>query len=50
MIEAELDFADEADVPGSVADVVWADMQKLLREIQRAHRRLPPGGDHSRWL
>lgn len=36
MIEAELDFADESDVPGSVADVVWADMQKLSAEI-RAH-------------
>ena len=36
MIEAELDFADELDVPGSVADIVWADMQKLLSEV-RAH-------------
>ncbi len=35
MIEAELDFADESDVPGSVADVVWADMQKLLSEIRQ---------------
>jgi tRNA modification GTPase len=34
MIEAELDFADESDVPGSVADVVWADMEKLLREVR----------------
>jgi tRNA modification GTPase len=33
MIEAELDFADESDVPGSVADVVWADMEKLLEEV-----------------
>lgn len=33
MIEAELDFADESDVPGSVADVIWADMQRLLGEI-----------------
>ncbi len=36
MIEAELDFADESDVPGSVADIVWADMQRLLSEV-RAH-------------
>jgi tRNA modification GTPase len=36
MIEVELDFADEADVPGSVADTVWADMRTLLGEI-RAH-------------
>ncbi|WP_075291879.1 tRNA uridine-5-carboxymethylaminomethyl(34) synthesis GTPase MnmE [Pararhizobium arenae] len=34
MIEAELDFADEDDVPGSVADTVWADMERLQREIQ----------------
>ena len=34
MIEAELDFADELDVPGSVADIVWADMEKLLGEIR----------------
>ena len=33
MIEAELDFADESDVPGSVADIIWADMQRLLGEI-----------------
>ena len=36
MIEAELDFADESDVPGSVADVVWADMRRLPSEV-RAH-------------
>lgn len=34
MIEAELDFADESDVPGSVADMVWLDMDRLLREIR----------------
>ncbi len=33
MIEAELDFADEADVPGSAADQIWADMQALERDI-----------------
>lgn len=33
MIEAELDFADEDDVPGSVADRVWADMHVLKKEI-----------------
>ena len=33
MIEAELDFADEADVPGSVSERVWADMRALCREI-----------------
>lgn len=33
MIEAELDFADESDVPGSVADVVWLDVARLLEEM-----------------
>ncbi len=33
MIEAELDFADEDDVPGSVADKIWADMRELKSEI-----------------
>lgn len=33
MIEAELDFADEADVPGSVSSQVWADMAALAGEI-----------------
>jgi tRNA modification GTPase len=36
MIEAELDFADESDVPGSVADTVWRDTRRLLDDI-RAH-------------
>ena len=34
MIEAELDFADEGDVPGSVADFVWADVAALRYEIE----------------
>jgi tRNA modification GTPase len=34
MIEAELDFADEEDVPGSVAQVIWADMANLKIEIE----------------
>ncbi|WP_426125860.1 tRNA uridine-5-carboxymethylaminomethyl(34) synthesis GTPase MnmE [Pararhizobium sp. PWRC1-1] len=33
MIEAELDFADEDDVPGSVADKIWADIRQLKSEI-----------------
>ena len=33
MIEAELDFADEDDVPGSVAASIWVDMQALRVEI-----------------
>jgi tRNA modification GTPase len=35
MIEAELDFADEDDVPGSVSEQVWADMGMLVSEIRR---------------
>jgi tRNA modification GTPase len=34
MIEAELDFADESDVPGSVAETVWDDMRKLSAELR----------------
>lgn len=33
MIEAELDFSDEDDIPGSVADQIWSDMQSLLGDI-----------------
>lgn len=33
MIEAELDFADEDDVPGSVAGSIWHDMRALEQEI-----------------
>lgn len=33
MIEAELDFADESDVAGSVAEAVWQDISNLSREI-----------------
>lgn len=33
MIEAELDFADEDDVPGSVSDAIWGDMRLLAQEI-----------------
>lgn len=33
MIEADIDFADEDDVPGSVADQVWQDMAKLYQSI-----------------
>lgn len=34
MIEAEIDFADEEDVPGSVSEQVWADMGALAGEIR----------------
>jgi tRNA modification GTPase len=35
LIEAELDFSDEGDIPGSVSDQVWADMRRLSDELQR---------------
>ncbi|MBO6717146.1 MAG: tRNA uridine-5-carboxymethylaminomethyl(34) synthesis GTPase MnmE [Rhizobiaceae bacterium] len=35
MIEAELDFSDEGDVPGSVAGEVWADVARLIAEMDR---------------
>lgn len=34
MIEAELDFADEDDVPGSVSDRIWSDMESLVSEME----------------
>lgn len=33
MIEAEIDFADEEDVPGSVSEMVWSDVGGLAREL-----------------
>ncbi|OWV89121.1 tRNA modification GTPase TrmE [Rhizobium sp. N122] len=35
LIEAELDFADEDDVPGSVSEMVWADMDRLRGDIEQ---------------
>lgn len=35
MIEADIDFADEDDVPGSVADTVRPDVLALVGEIER---------------
>jgi tRNA modification GTPase len=35
MVEAEIDFAEEDDVPGSVADAVWVDVERLVAEIDR---------------
>ena len=35
MIEAELDFADEDDIPDSVSDTVWKDMTALSAEIEQ---------------
>ena len=35
LIEAELDFADESDVPGSVSDQVWIAMNDLVTRIRK---------------
>lgn len=35
LIEAELDFSDEEDIPGSVSDQIWNDITTLIREIKR---------------
>ncbi|WP_457581754.1 tRNA uridine-5-carboxymethylaminomethyl(34) synthesis GTPase MnmE [Ensifer canadensis] len=44
MIEAELDFADEEDVPGSVSDRIWNDVDLLRHEID-AHIAQAPIGE-----
>lgn len=33
LIEAELDFSDESDIPGSVSEQIWADMAQLRDAI-----------------
>ncbi|MDX8479176.1 tRNA uridine-5-carboxymethylaminomethyl(34) synthesis GTPase MnmE [Mesorhizobium sp. VK24D] len=35
MIEAEIDFADEEDVPGSVSEMVWSDVAAMIDEIEQ---------------
>ncbi len=35
MIEAELDFADEEDIPGSVSDSAMSDISELVEDITR---------------
>ncbi|WP_271897714.1 tRNA uridine-5-carboxymethylaminomethyl(34) synthesis GTPase MnmE [Candidatus Phyllobacterium onerii] len=35
LIEAELDFADESDVPGSVSDQVWRSMRDLADRMDK---------------
>lgn len=35
LIEAELDFSDEEDIPGSVSDQVWQEMADVSREISK---------------
>lgn len=35
MIEAEIDFADEEEVPGSVSDAVWSDVTAMIDDVGR---------------
>lgn len=35
LLEAELDFADEADVPGAVSEQVWLDVEAMAIEVAR---------------
>jgi tRNA modification GTPase len=43
MLEAELDFSDEGDIPGSVSDRVWADVAELKAQVDRAIGHLRAG-------
>ncbi|WP_175577299.1 tRNA uridine-5-carboxymethylaminomethyl(34) synthesis GTPase MnmE [Rhizobium oryziradicis] len=36
MIEADLDFSDEGDIPGSVAPIVWKELSALRQSIHEA--------------
>lgn len=47
MIEADFDFADEEDVPGSVADEVWSEAATLHAEIS-AHLEKSRNGERLR--
>ena len=44
LIEAELDFADEDDVPGSVSEQVWSEVSKLRMQFQ-SHLRDDRSGE-----
>lgn len=35
LIEAELDFSDEGDIPGSVSEQVWEDVAALEQDVRR---------------
>ena len=35
MVEAELDFSDEEDIPGSVSDKIWADLDLVAKEVEK---------------
>jgi tRNA modification GTPase len=35
MIEAELDFSDEGDIPGSVSERIWSDVGDLIAQMEQ---------------
>jgi tRNA modification GTPase len=43
MIEAELDFSDEEDIPGSVSDVIWPRISELKAEMDHYLSRAKSG-------
>lgn len=43
MLEAELDFSDEADIPGSVSDRIWGEVARLKGEVDDALSNLRAG-------
>ncbi len=43
MLEAELDFSDEGDIPGSVSDRIWADVRDLKAQVDKAISSLRAG-------
>ncbi len=36
MLEAELDFSDEGDIPGAVSDTIWPELETLLLKMKKA--------------
>ncbi|MEW7008956.1 tRNA uridine-5-carboxymethylaminomethyl(34) synthesis GTPase MnmE [Lentilitoribacter sp. EG35] len=47
LIEAELDFSDEDDIPGAISDQVWSDVGLLAKEISR-HLKKSRAGEITR--
>ncbi len=43
MIEAELDFSDEGDIPGSVSERIWQDMRDFVGQLEKALAHLKTG-------
>ncbi|MFN7009807.1 MAG: tRNA uridine-5-carboxymethylaminomethyl(34) synthesis GTPase MnmE [Allorhizobium sp.] len=43
LIEAELDFSDEGDIPGAVSDRIWAEMSTFQGELESALANVKTG-------